>query len=81
MRRDSGLMGPQSDNFAIQVSFLYTNGNSERVLRIINYTCVLESSLEGVYSGVDYQVIGNGKSLNNGYLRENGMNIEIFVDF
>lgn len=47
----------------IQVSFLYTNSNRERVLRIINHGVKVSNSLSEIYENCDYVVLGNSRVL------------------
>lgn len=46
----------------IQVSFLYTNSNRERVLRIINHGVKVSNNLSEIYENCDYVVLGNSRS-------------------
>lgn len=43
----------------VQISFLYTNPNRERILRIINHGIKVSSNLGEIYENCDYVAIGN----------------------
>lgn len=42
-----------------QVSFLYTNSDRERILRIINHAVKVSNSVPEIYQHADYTVVGN----------------------
>lgn len=52
-------MVDQTHVLFFQISFLYTNINRERVLRIINHGIKVSGNLSEIYENCDYAVVGN----------------------
>ena len=54
-----GSLINQTHVLFMQVSFLYTNSNRERILRIINHGVKVSPSVAEVFEACDYTVLGN----------------------
>lgn len=54
-----GSLINQTHVLFMQVSFLYTNSNRERILRIINHGVKVSPSIAEVFESSDYSVLGN----------------------
>ena len=48
-----------TQTFALQLSFLYTNENRERMLRVVNHAVRVSNNIQEVVQGIDSQTITN----------------------
>jgi len=49
-----------TDNFAVQISFLHTDKDRKRVIRVINYCSSLSNDPAEIYENSDSNVIAQG---------------------
>ncbi len=65
-----GSLINQTHVLFMQVSFLYTNANRERILRIINHGVKVSPSVSEVFEACDYSVLANCTRSSPGLVRK-----------